>query len=69
VSLVVQVASSPDRDAVVAEIWWNDQMVAEARRASDGVRIDLYASPSRIPWSFKLTEWLDALKDAESRLD
>ena len=69
-SLVVEVASSPDRDRLVAEIWWNNQMVAELRRAPEGSRyIDLYPSPSRIPWSFKLEEWLAALKEAESRLD
>ena len=67
---VVQVASSPDRDGLVAEIWWNDQMVAEVRRAADGRRhIDLYPSPSRIPWSFELKEWLAAIKEAEGRLD
>src|SRR5260221_74409 len=37
-SFVVELASSPDRDELVAEIWWSDQMVAEVRRASDGSR-------------------------------
>ncbi|HEY3032132.1 MAG TPA: hypothetical protein VGJ68_18425 [Bradyrhizobium sp.] len=69
-SFVIEVASSPDRDGLVAEIWWNDQMVAQVRRSSDGSRyIDLYASPSRIPWSFKLKDWLAAMKKAESQLD
>ena len=69
-SLVVEVASSPDRDGLVAEIWWNNQMVAEVRRAPNGSRyIDLHPSPSRIPWSFKFEEWVAALKEAESRLD
>jgi hypothetical protein len=69
-TLVVELASSPDRDELVAEIWWNDQMVAEVRRASDGGRyIDLYPSPSRIPWSFQLKEWLAAMKEADARLD
>jgi hypothetical protein len=69
-SFVVEIASSPDRDTLVAEIWWNDQMVAEVRQSPDDSRhIDLYPSPSRIPWSFKLEEWLSAMKEAESRLD
>lgn len=37
-SFVLQVASSPDRDALVTEIWWNDLMVAEMRRGSGGHR-------------------------------
>ena len=62
-SFVLQVASSPDRDELVTEIWWIDQMVAEVRRGSDGNRyIDLYPSRSRTPWSFKLEEWLAAMK-------
>jgi hypothetical protein len=65
---VLQVASSPDRDELVTEIWWNDQMVAEVRRGSDGNRyIDLYPNPSRTPWSFRFEDWLAALKVAESR--
>jgi len=68
-SFVLQVASSPDRDELVTEIWWNDQLVAEVRRGSDGKGyIDLYPSSSRTPWSFKLHEWLAAMKEAESRL-
>jgi hypothetical protein len=68
-SFVVQVASYPDRDELVAEIWWNDRMVAEVRRGSGDIRyIDLYPSPSRIPWSFKLEEWLAVVKKAESQL-
>jgi hypothetical protein len=69
-SFVVELASSPDRDGLVAEIWWNGQMVAEVRRASDGSRyIDLYPSPSRIPWSFKVQEWLAVIMEAGARLD
>ena len=68
-SFILQVASSPDRDALVTEIWWNDLMVAEMRRGSDGHRyIDLYPSPSRTPWSFRLEEWLAVTKEAESLL-
>jgi hypothetical protein len=69
-SFVVEIASGPDRDGLVAEIWWNDQMVAEVRRASDGSSyIDLYPSPSRIPWSFKVEEWLAVIKEANGRLE
>jgi hypothetical protein len=69
-SFIVQLASVPDRDELVAEIWWNDQMVAEIHRGSDGDRyIDLYPSPSRIPWSFPVKEWLAAIKKADAGLD
>ena len=71
-SFVLQVAKLAVRIVTnwATEIWWNDQMVAEVRRGSDGNRyIDLYPSPSRTPWSFQLKEWIAATKEAESRLD
>lgn len=69
-TFVVEIASSPDRDDLVAEIWWNDQMVAEVRRSPDGhVYIDLYPSPSRVPWSFSLEDWLVAVDEAKKQLD
>jgi hypothetical protein len=54
---------------VVAEIWWNNEMVAELRRSPDGSRyIDLYPSPSRIPWSFQVSDWLAVVQKAEASL-
>ncbi|MBZ2188658.1 hypothetical protein K8B33_15085 [Alcanivorax sp. JB21] len=68
-TFIVEIASSPDRDDLVAEIWWNDQMVAELRRSPDGGRyIDLYPSPSRVPWSFSLDDWTKAVEEAKSQL-
>jgi len=68
-SFVVEVASPPDRDDLVAEIWWNDQQVAEVRQSRDGSRyIELYPSPSGIPWSFRVEDWLNAVRAAEARL-
>ena len=59
VSPVVKVASVPDRDEPAAEIWWNDEMVAEIRRGNDGAcLLDIYPSPSGKRWSFGLEEWL-----------
>ncbi len=68
--LAQRLSSVADRDKLVAEIWWNNQMVAEVRQGADDSRyIDLYPSPSRVPWSFKLEEWLSAVKEAEGGLD
>ncbi|MFT0137362.1 hypothetical protein ACEK07_04865 [Alcanivoracaceae bacterium MT1] len=68
-TFVVEIASSPDRDDLVTEIWWKKQMVAEVRRSPDGhFYIDLYPSPSHIPWSFSLEDWLMAIGDAKKQL-
>jgi hypothetical protein len=68
-TFAVEIVSSPDRDELVAEIWWDDQMIAEIRKAPGGERfLDLYPSPSRVPWSFKFEEWVNAVNEANRRL-
>jgi hypothetical protein len=68
-SFTIEIASVPDRDEVVAEVWHGDAMVAEVRRAARGVlNIDIYPQDSGNPWSFDLQSWLDALGEAQRRL-
>jgi hypothetical protein len=68
-SFTIEIASISDRDQLVAEIWWNEQMVAELRRGADGaIYLDMYAPPSTKVWSFKLEEWLRAIDEARARL-
>lgn len=68
-SFVIEIASSPDRDQLVAEIWWNEHMVAELRRGADSaIYLDIYAAPSKKPWSFELEEWLRIVEEAKARL-
>lgn len=68
-SFVIEIASTPDRDQLVAEIWWNDQMVAELRRGADcATYLDIYPAPSNKPWSFRLEDWLRIIEEATSRL-
>lgn len=68
-SFIVEIASVPDRDDVVAEIWWDGDMVAEMRRVTDGrLMLDIYTNESREPWSFELQSWLSALTEAQRRL-
>jgi|JI10StandDraft_1071094.scaffolds.fasta_scaffold948931_1 hypothetical protein len=68
-SFVIEIASVPDRDCVVAEIWWNDDMVAELYRNEHGsFQLEIYARNSGEPWSFELESWLVALTQAQQRL-
>lgn len=67
-SFVIEIASVPDRDEVVAEIWYNDEMVAEMRQDNGETILEIYGKESGAPWSFKLQEWLRALDEAEKRL-
>lgn len=68
-NFTIEIASVPDRDDVVAEIWWGDAMVAELHRgASGGAEIEIYATESNDPWSFDLASWLAALTEAQRKL-
>lgn len=68
-SFVVEVASVPDRETVVAEIWFGDTMVAEVvGNEASNFRIEIYPNPNGAPWSFDLEAFADALKLAKERL-
>ncbi len=68
-SLTIEIASVPDRDDVVAEIWQDNNMVAEMRRAIDGrFTLEIYANQGHNSWVFDLQEWLAALAEARKRL-
>ncbi|MBI2685529.1 MAG: hypothetical protein HYX27_04370 [Acidobacteria bacterium] len=48
--LEVIVASVPDRDQVVAEIWLEGKQLAEVRRANDGFLAEIYPQqPAALP--------------------
>lgn len=69
-SFVIEVASIPDRDQLVAETWWNEHMVGELRRGADGtIYLDIYPAPSAKQWSFRLEDWLQAVEEATTRLE
>lgn len=68
-SFTVEIASVPDRDDLVAEIWQQDEMVAEIQRAPDGrFLLELYPCRNQKPWSFDLQDWMTALSEAQTRL-
>lgn len=68
--LTVQVASIPDREEVVAEIWSGKNMVAELRRAGGQAFIlEMYCSKSNEPWVFDLDSWVIALESAKKKLN
>jgi len=68
-NFTIAIPSVPDRDDVIAEIWWGDAMVAELHRgASGGAEIEIYPAESHAPWSFDLAGWLAALAEAQRKL-
>jgi hypothetical protein len=67
-NFTIEIASVPDRDDVVAEVWWGEAMVAELQRgATGGVEIEIYPTKSHDPWSFDLASWLAVLAEAQRK--
>jgi len=67
-SFRVQVASFPDRDDLVVEIWWGSERVAELRREDAGPQIELYSHQSGW-WDFPYAEFLAVLQRAGEKLE
>jgi len=68
-NFTVEIASVPDRDDAVAEIWHSNDMVAEVYHDEYGkLNIDIYPNKSSELWKFELSSWQSALAEAKSRL-
>jgi phage terminase large subunit-like protein len=67
--LTVQIASAPDRDEVVAELWQGGDMLAEVQRAAGGqFMLEIYAKQGGSPWQINPDDLLAALTEAKKRL-
>lgn len=68
-SFLIEIASVPDRDELVAEIWHGDEMVAEMQSDDkEGFVLEIYPRESGAPWLFDLRGWIAALEEAQRRL-
>ncbi len=64
----INIASVPDRHEVVAEVWSNNDLVAEVRRVGGRFLVQLHAPHDGSYWDFDLQELVQALHDARERL-
>lgn len=67
--LITQIASIPDQDGLVCEIWCDDAQVAEVSHGQDGqAQIEIYPPIAGGPWMFILTDLQAVLAQAEDKL-
>jgi len=65
----ITIASPPDRDDLVAELWLGKDLLAEvAQDAENGFRVELYPAPGKAPWSIRVADLTAALEQATQRL-
>jgi hypothetical protein len=61
----IEITSVPDRENLVAEIWFEDSLIAEVNQENDEAEIELYHSEST---TFNLSEFLTVLETARNKL-
>jgi hypothetical protein len=66
-SFRVVIASLPDREKCVCEIYYNHTQWVEISQENDEIMIQFYSHPSQSYWEFPLNEALEILQKAKKR--
>lgn len=61
----IEIASVPDRENLVAEIWHDEILVAEINQESEKLEIEFYLNEKT---AFELDDFLETLKIAKSKM-
>ena len=61
----IELSSVPDRENLVAEIWYENKMVAEVNKETEKFVIEFYLDEKI---SFMLDEFLEVLENAKRRI-
>ena len=67
-NIEIQIASVPDREKVVAELWISDRQIAEISNEDGEMRIEFYSAPGSTQLSLSLDDLLKALNKAKRNL-
>jgi hypothetical protein len=62
------VSSLPDREKLVAEIFFDDVQWAEVNQEQEVLEVEFYPRPDGEPWRIELVDALSALDEAKRRL-
>lgn len=61
----IQIASVPDRENLVVEIWYDDILVAEINQETEKLKIEFYLNEKI---KFELNDFLETLVIAKSKI-
>lgn len=64
----ITIASPPDREQLVAEVFFEHEQWAELNTESGDVALELYPRVSGEPWEFKFEDAVNALQAARTWL-
>ena len=66
--ITVNLASPPDREKIVAEVFCDDEQWAEVHQEKKDLTLEVYPRRDGKPWALSYDEALAALQLAKSRL-
>ena len=64
----VTIASPPDREHLVAEVFFGDVQWVEINQERDTLEVEFYPRPDGEPWRIPLSAAMSALAEAKQRL-
>jgi hypothetical protein len=64
----IEIASVPDRDDLVAEVWCGAELFAELRHEAGDVSVQLYCPSRSGQWDMRLADLIAVLDNARERL-
>lgn len=62
------ISSPPDREKLVAEIFFGDAQWAEINQEREALEVEFYPRPDGEPWQLDYQDALSALDEAKRRL-
>lgn len=67
--LTITIASLPDRENLVAELWFGDTQWGEINQEGGSLTLEIYPHHSGKPWAFELNDVIKQVEQAKSRLE
>jgi hypothetical protein len=65
-NFIIEIASAIDREKLVAEIWLNDNLIAEINQENQTLELEIYFEQKKI--NFELDNFILALQKAKDKL-
>jgi hypothetical protein len=66
--MTITIASVPDREKLVAELWYNQELWGEISQETGELILEIYPNPTRGQHQLKCEELLMAVQQAKAQL-
>ena len=67
-NLTIEIASPPDRENLVAEIWLGGQMIAEINQENSSLELEIFTDEKR-KLKLNYDDFVETLKKAKEKLE